>query len=131
MGNTVVFERRWVRPVFCKDGRVLTAHGHVANFKHKSNSAKSRVLILLYHRLFTLKVSSGLTCRQLSDQSGVSFFYLKHRLGKWTDWHYLLRTSARPFKYRISARGIHFVECRIPEQRLSEYTVAIKASRKQ
>ncbi len=125
-----VFERRWMRPIVCKDGKLRTAHSHVAGFAGSHNAAKSRSLLVLYHRLFTLKTSSGLTCRQLSDQSGVTFGYLKHRLSKWITWHYLLRkSSVRPFKYRIAHRGIHFVERRIPLQRLEEYCVAIKVSR--
>lgn len=132
MENTVtVFERRWMRQVVCRDGRLRTAHSHIASFRGCHNSSKSRTLLVLYHRMFSLKASSGLTCRQLSEQSGVSLGYLKHRLSKWVDWHYLLRNRKRPFRYGIAKRGVGFVERRIPPQRLEEYCEAIKASRKQ
>jgi hypothetical protein len=129
-----VLVKRWRRKIKTRAGVWVTAHEHVANFWGNHNSAKSRCLLILYHRKFTLKSNSGISVRELSTLSGVSYRYLRNRLNKWTSWLYVLRKASKTgkrnslyYKYTIDERGIHFVEDRIPKQRLQEYVAVIRA----
>ena len=103
-------------PVDYRDGKVRLARRHIATFHGIHNHSKSRVVLVLCHRRFTLKTNTGLTARQLSEQSGIGHRYLKDRLHKWIEWQYLKReravspTSGLPcFSYTIAACGILFV----------------------
>jgi hypothetical protein len=56
------------------------------------------------------------------------------RVGKWVAWDYLVRKIKqgmnRPvYSYSIAKRGEHFIEDRIPRERLKDYLEEIRASR--
>ncbi|MFC2022043.1 hypothetical protein ACFLTR_02360 [Chloroflexota bacterium] len=90
-----------------------------------------RPLIVLYHRINRLAASTGLSLKELSEQSGVKYSYLESRLAKWVKWEYIIRKvkqgDNRPvYCYSIASRGIHFVEDRIPRDRLQDYIAEIR-----
>ena len=61
----------------------------ITTFRGKHNEAKSKALITLLDS--KQKDQGGLTLKQLSIFSGVSYEYLKSRLGKWHEWKYVTR----------------------------------------
>lgn len=126
--------KQWMRPIHTKEGKLVIARPHEATFNGRHNACKSKALIVLYHRKYKLHQSTGLTLKELSRASGVSYSYLKSRLGKWVSWGYLLRkitngTNRPVYSYSIGKRGRHFVEDRIPKDILSQYIEDIKALR--
>lgn len=125
---------RWLKPVHTRDGRTVLARPHEATFHGKHNMAKSKALITLYHLKYKLADTRGLTLKQLSIQSGVSYNTLKSSLGDWFLWKYVKRRaiegSTRPkFAYVIGHRGEHFIEDRLPKNRLQDYISEIRAYR--
>jgi hypothetical protein len=125
---------RWLKPVHTRDGRTVIARPHEATFNGLHNSAKARTLIVLYHLKHKLSDTRGLTLKQLAITSGVSYSTLKSSLGDWYMWKYVKRRviegTTRPmFSYVIGQRGEHFVENRIPRNRLQDYITEISAYR--
>jgi hypothetical protein len=122
------------RPIHTKEGKLVIARPHEATFNGRHNACKSKALIVLYHRKYKLHQATGLTLKELSQASGVSYSYLKSRLAKWVEWDYLHRkigeSNGGPvYFYTISKRGKHFIEDRIPRDILSRYIEDIKALR--
>lgn len=129
-----MIDYRWLKPVHTRDGRTVIARPHEATFNGKHNSAKARTLIVLYHLKHKLSDTRGLTLKQLAITSGVSYSTLKSSLGDWCMWKYVKRRviegTTRPmFSYVIGQRGEHFVENRIPRNRLQDYITEISAYR--
>lgn len=125
---------RWLKPVHTRDGRTILARPHEATFNGRHNLAKSKTLIVLYHLKHKLADTRGLTLKQLSIQSGVSYNTLKSSLGDWFLWKYVKRRaiegSTRPkFAYTIGRRGEHFIENRLPKNRLQDYISEIREHR--
>jgi len=120
-------------PVKCrKTGRMVIAHEHRAGFNGAHNRSKSKALIILHRQKFTLGDNTPLTVRQIAQESGVSYGFLKVRFSFWTNTcHYVIRKpivneSGLAYGYTIAARGIHFVEDIIPRNRLSDYIAEIR-----
>ena len=122
-------------PVRCKDGKTRIAHPHIGTFRGKQNASKSKILLICYHHKFMQHSAIGLSARELAERSGVNYGYLKKRLAKWVGWKYLLRkATAGPlgqpvFVYAIAARGAHFLEVRVPREKLNQYLAEIKAAK--
>ncbi len=117
-----------------KDGRTIVARVHIASFSGRHNMCKSKTLIALYKHKFEMQQSSGLSLRELARSSGVSYMFLKSRLGIWTRWKYIIRKvrddGNRPvYCYTISERGINFYENVIPPDKREQYIAEIKESR--
>lgn len=110
-------------PFLSKDGRTIVPRDHVANFTGRNNSSKSKVLIFLLY-----KRGSYFTARQLSDETGVDYDYLKGRLSFWYNIRYLNRKAVSPasgrpwWAYCLDERGRLFVNDRIPAEKRDEYT---------
>jgi len=126
-----MIEKRWLRSIHTSEGKLVTARPHEATFNGRHNCCKSKTLVVLYHRKQKISETTGLTLRELSLASGVSYAYLKSRLAKWVEWKYLVRKMTdginRPvYSYLIGERGEHFVEDRIPRERLVEYVAEIR-----
>ena len=101
----------------------------IATFKGKHNEAKSKALIMLLDS--KQKDQGGLTLKQLATVSGVSYEYLKSRLGKWHEWKYVRRHITkgrnRPvYSYLIAIRGERFVQTIIPPYVLARYIEELK-----
>jgi hypothetical protein len=113
--------------------KFATRKRHIATFQGVHNNAKSKVLIILYNRMFTEGFNTGLNAREIHLLSGVPYSTLS-ALSKWHRWGYLSRRAidngSRPvFVYWLGARGKHFLEDRIPPAKLRQYTEEIKAYR--
>jgi len=111
-----------MQPFESKDGRVIVPYSHTADFTGKNNSTKSKVLIWLIHNKGKYR-----TARQLADDTGVSYDYLRARLSFWYNIRYINRKVVTPRKgrpvwaYCIAERGEHFVNNRIPVDKHNEY----------
>jgi hypothetical protein len=124
----------WKHIIHTKNGKAVIARPHEATFKGCHNSSKSKALIILYHRKHKLLQTTGLTLKELSIASGSSYAYLKSRLAKWVEWKYITRkitvgTNRPVYSYSIVERGEHFVEDRIPKDRLAEYIEEIRTNK--
>lgn len=113
---------------YTKNGKTVIARPHEATFKGRHNACKSKVLIVLYK---IRGYPKGLSLSELARDTGVKYSYLESRLGKWVQWDYIDRKikqgDNRPvYCYYISARGIHFVEKRIPKKRRLDYEAEIR-----
>ena len=117
-------------PFYSKDGRLIEPYDHLADFTGKNNSCKSKVLIWLLHLKGKYR-----TARQLHDDTGVGYDYLRQRLSFWYNIRYLNRhailpTRGRPFwAYCIAERGEHFVNDRLPADKCNEYIKEINSWR--
>ena len=89
--------------------------GHRISFRGKSNDTKGRAFLVLFHRRYILYKNTGLTCRQLSEQSGCLLCTIESRIVYWTRWHYILKRKTEPYRYVLAARGRYFVNERMPE----------------
>ncbi|MFC2040433.1 hypothetical protein ACFLTW_04600 [Chloroflexota bacterium] len=113
-------------PFYSKDGRLIAPRNHTAYFGGRNNSAKGKVLIWLLH-----KKGRFLTARQIHDQTGVSYDYLRARLSFWFNIRYINRKAILPSKgrplwaYGIAERGEHFVNERIPIEKHNEFVADI------
>lgn len=112
-------------------GQEFETRPHFATFNAKHNASKVKALIVLYHRAFTLRQTSGLTLGDLHRQSGVDYFYLKTRLAKWVGWKYLQKhivcKNGKPcYSYNIAERGKHFIEDIVPAEWLKAYIAEIR-----
>lgn len=117
---------------FTKSGKPVMARPHEATFRGIHNASKSKALIVLYRR--NQLGQAALSLAELAESSGVKYSYLESRLAKWVKWDYLIRKvkqgNNRPvYCYSIAARGIHFVEKRIPKKRLLDYKAEIREHR--
>ena len=86
-------------------------------YKGNNNRVKARVLFYLN------KCGYSVTARELSAIANVSIEYLKRRLPQFASWKppYVLRRHKDGFyRYRISTRGIRFVNEFIPDDLLNE-----------
>jgi len=123
------------RPVTTRTGKTVLAHVHKASFKGVHNATKSKVFIVLYHRRFKLGEHTGLSLHEIVDNTGANYHYLTGRLLKWIQWGYVKRkpgqAEGRPvFLYTIAKRGKHFIEHRLPKDKLQQYTAEIREHRK-
>ena len=111
-----------MQPFYSKDKRVIVPRDHVACFIGKNNSAKGKTLLYLLH-----EKGKYFTARQLHEETGVSYDYLRQRLSFWFNIRYLDRAPSISVKgklawgYCIDDRGEHFVKDRIPEERREAY----------
>lgn len=106
----------------------------VATFRGVHNASKSKIFIVLYHRLLIQGLSDGLGVKSLSLLSGVGYVYISSRVARWAKHGYISRrigldeSSGRPvFVYVLLKKGIRYVEEIIPRDRLSEYISEIKS----
>jgi len=110
--------------------KIRTYRPVIATFNGKHNQMKSKALIILLDR--KQKELGGLTLKQLTIASSVSYEYLKARLGVWHGWRYVNRRVTtngknKPvFSYSIAARGIKFVNERIPPDVVHRYIMELK-----
>ena len=117
-------------PFISKDGRTIVPVDHTADFTGKNNSAKGKVLIWLLY-----KHGSYFTSRQLAEETGVDFNYLKCRLSFWYLIRYIDRKVVEPSRgrpwwtYCIDDRGIHFVNDCMPPEKRNELTEEINTWR--
>lgn len=115
-----------MRPFNSKDGRLIVPVDHMADFTGKNNSSKSKVLIWLLHNKGKFR-----TARQLYNDIGVDYDYLRTRLSFWYNIRYLNRKAVIPrmgrpaWAYCIAERGEHFVNARIPVEKYNEYIAEI------
>ena len=111
-----------MRPFYSKDGRFIEPWDHIADFTGRNNSCKGKVLIFLLHLR-----GRYLTARQLHDETGVNYDYLRQRLSFWYNIRYINRKVVAPSKgkpawaYCIAERGENFVNIRIPTDKRNEY----------
>ncbi len=111
-----------MQPFYSKDKRVIVPREHIADFTGLNNSSKSKVLLYLLH-----EKGKYFTARQLHEETGVSYDYLRGRLSFWYNIRYLDRAPIISVKgklawgYRIDDRGEHFVKDRIPQEKREEY----------
>ena len=114
-----------------KDGREIEPRDHIACFLGKNNSSKGRVLIWLMHLGGKFR-----TARQIADETGVNYEYIKARLMFWFRIKYvnrklLIPSVGRPvWSYCIAERGRHFVDEHLPADKFSEYINDINLWRK-
>jgi len=118
-----------------KGGKIIMPKRHIATFRGKHNASKAKTFIVLYDAMFTQGITIGFSVGQLYLLSGVPYGTLKSSLGRWHSWQYVSRRAregdnGRPiFTYWLGARGKHFVENRIPPDKLKQYITEIKAFR--
>ena len=111
-----------MRPFYSKDGRLIVPVDHYADFTGKNNSSKSKILLWLQ-----FKKGAHYTARQLHNDTGVSYDYLRQRLSFWFNVRYLNRRVVTPrrgrpcWAYCIAERGEHFINNRIPQEKRNEY----------
>ncbi len=111
-----------MRPFYSKDDRLIIPVDHTADFTGKNNSSKGKVLIYLLYKKGQFR-----TARQLHDETGVSYDYLRARLSFWYNIRYINRKVVTPrrgrpmWAYCIAERGEHFVNSRIPVEKHNEY----------
>jgi len=71
---------------------MVIAHEHRAGFNGAHNRSKSKALIILHRQKFTLGDNTPLTVRQIAQESGVSYGFLKVRFSFWANTcHYVIR----------------------------------------
>lgn len=116
-----------------KAGKHVETKPHLAIFNDRHNGSKCRVLIVLYHRKYKLKDTTGLGVGELHRQSGVNYDYIKSRVTKWVEWKYLERKvrdnkAGRPlYVYTLAERGRHIIEDILPQDWLKRYITEIQA----
>jgi len=116
---------------------IIQRQPHKATFEGRHNSSKARVLLSLYEIMFTHGVNKGFNAGEIHLLSGVPINTINASLPKWHRWHYVARRAqvngnGKPaFFYYLGARGKHFVEERIPPDKLKRYSEEIKAFRKE
>ena|GEM_PF-1528161 len=87
-----------------------------ATFRGKHNRSKSKVFLLLYHVRHHQGDTNGRTARWIYINSGVPYSSLQARLGKWTEWGYLTRYTAKGidgqpcWHYKLGQKGRKFIE---------------------
>lgn len=110
-----------------RDGREIQPVDHIACFKGDNNRSKSMVLIWLMYNGGTFR-----TAKQLANDIGVNYNYIKARLMFWYRIRYvnrklLIRNTGRPvWSYCIAERGRHFCVDIIPDDKFDEYLNSIK-----
>ena len=116
-----------MEPFNSKDGRLIKPHDHLADFTGDNNRSKSKVLIWLLHNKGKYR-----TARQLAEDTGCAYAYLKGRLSFWYNIRYINRHAVLPARgrphwaYCIAERGAHFVNDRIPANKYDEYIKEVK-----
>jgi hypothetical protein len=109
---------------------------HEATFKPPHNWLKSKTLIVLFDRAVLKQDSSGLTVRELAEQSGCNPKSLQSRIAYWVKWKYVARRPSVDnngrlvWVYAIATRGIEFVQIRLPDCVRNEMIAEIKTTRK-
>jgi hypothetical protein len=87
---------------------------------------KGRCLIVLYHRMYKLGISKGLSYSELAAQAGVSKDYVGSKVCLWVTWKYINKkagtnASGRPvYVYSIAARGVKFIQERMGKDVLAD-----------
>lgn len=114
-----------------KAGKLVETKPHYASFNHKHNAAKSKVLIVLYHRRFNVNDNTGMGIGELHRATGANYGYLTVKVTKWCQWQYISRAvrageRGRPiYVYSLAKRGQHFIEDVLPPEWLKQYIIDI------
>ena len=110
-----------MNPFYSKDGRLIVPVDHYADFTGKNNSSKSKILLWLQ-----FKKGAHYTARQLHNDTGVNYDYLRGRLSFWYNIRYVnrevrVRQKGSPaWAYCIAERGEIFIS-RIPQDKRNEF----------
>jgi hypothetical protein len=107
----------------------------------KNDQSRNLILVILYHRRYTLKKSDGLMFAELLPLVApvVGASYLEHRLRNWSSakWAYLTRgpvvnaeTGRTAFAYVIAKRGKHIIEDVLTRGKLLEYITILQSVRR-
>jgi len=116
---------------------VIVRQPHRATFRGQHNGSKAKVLLVLYDLMYTHGINKGFNAEEIHLLSGVPINTVKSRLSKWHEWNYVSRRAqtngnGKPaFFYYLGARGKHFIEERIPADKLKRYIEEIKTFRKE
>ncbi len=105
----------------------LTPHGP-PSFNGRHNEVKSKCFLVLYNS--RLGHGGSYTAKQLASLAGVSYYSLLTLLNRWELWGYVLRRGLRDSKWRISARGIAWLERWQHDMPLERYYSEIEAHHK-
>jgi len=125
----------------CADGKRHLAYAHRASMRGKNDQSRNLILVILYHRRYTLKKSDGLMFAELLPLVApvVGASYLEHRLRNWSSakWAYLARgpvvnaeTGRTAFAYVIAKRGKHIIEDVLTRGKLLEYITILQSVRR-
>jgi hypothetical protein len=125
----------------CADGKRHLAYAHRASMRGKNDQSRNLILVILYHRRYTLKKSDGLMFAELLPLVApvVGSSYLEHRLRNWSSakWAYLTRgpvvnanTRRTAFAYVIAKRGKHVIEDVLTRAKLLEYIAILQSVRR-
>ena len=125
----------------CADGKRHLAYAHRASMRGKNDQSRNLILVILYHRRYTLKKSDGLIFTELLPLVApvVGASYLEHRLRNWSSpkWAYLTRgpvvnakTGRTAFAYVIAKRGKHVIEDVLMRAKLLEYIAILQSVRR-
>ena len=125
----------------CADGKRHLAYAHRASMRGKNDQSRNLILVILYHRRYTLKKSDGLIFTELLPLVApvVGASYLEHRLRNWSSpkWAYLTRgpvvnanTGRTAFAYIIAKRGKHVIEDVLTRGKLLEYITILQSVRR-
>ena len=125
----------------CADGKRHLAYAHRASMRGKNDQSRNLILVILYHRRYTLKKSDGLIFTELLPLVApvVGASYLEHRLSNWSSakWAYLKRgpvvnanTGRTAFAYVIAKRGKHIIEDVLTRGKLLEYITILQSVRR-
>ena len=125
----------------CADGKRHLAYAHRASMRGKNDQSRNLILVILYHRRYTLKKSDGLMFAELLPLVApvVGASYLEHRLRDWSSakWAYLTRgpvvnaeTGRTAFAYVIAKRGKHIIEDVLTRGKLLEYITILQSVRR-
>jgi len=125
----------------CADGKRHLAYAHRASMRGKNDQSRNLILVILYHRRYTLKKSDGLIFTELLPLVApvVGASYLEHRLRNWSSpkWAYLTRgpvvnaeTGRTAFAYVIAKRGKHIIEDVLTRGKLLEYITILQSVRR-
>ena len=125
----------------CADGKRRLAFAHRSSLLGKNDQSRNLILVILYHRRFTLKKSDGLMFAELLPLVApvVGTSYLEHRLRNWSSpkWACLTRgpvanakTGRTAFAYEIAKRGKHVIEDVLTREKLLEYIAILQSIRR-
>jgi len=110
-----------MRPFNSRDGRHIEPREHIVDFTGKNNSSKSTIFIYLQYLKGNYR-----SVRQLHDETGVSYDYLRSKISSWWRWRFLNRRANLPAKgkpywsYSLAERGDDFIKYRVPLEKYNE-----------
>ncbi len=117
--------------------KIFIMRPHIATFNGSHNSVKSKVLLVLYFRKIDQGDDSGMTLRELFNETGCNILSLYAHVGEYAYKYrdpYLNRTMSMNsaqmlWHYTIAQRGIRFVEQRLTSDARARFLAEIKAYR--